>query len=249
MYDNTWRPDRERNQEAHNDPAFWMTRALPGGWRISVRLFTNSTQTVIDHVHVEPTDSAQLRGIRGHIELPTGDPADPTWHRVTLPTARREASSALEHLLQELHRTSAERQAAYNRGDPPPADRREPINRALAAVAEFRGFTTNGTRPPRRRPGKNRQLHLAIIAAAYSAARAEHPTRPREATQRNLEEIKMHHARSTIGPQVNHARAADMLTRAARGRAGGELTHKARQLLADADFHAPWYTPTVPPGA
>src|SRR3954449_7333235 len=99
MSDNAWRPDHVRNQGNFNDPSFWMTRQFADGWHIHIRLETDRYQTVIAELHIEPGETSELIGIRGHIEVPTGDPQDPTWQRITLPTSLRQASTALQEEL------------------------------------------------------------------------------------------------------------------------------------------------------
>jgi hypothetical protein len=110
----------------------------------------------------------------------------------------------------------------------------------------MRGFTTQATRPRRRSHRQTKDLHLAIVAAAYATSRAEKPTAPREGTYRYLKAIGHHYARSTIGPLITKARAAHMLTPTANGKAGGDLTDNARHILTKAAFQAPWYLPTTP---
>jgi hypothetical protein len=251
MAGNSWRIDATRVEPDLEEPVCWMTRCLGDGWEIAVRLHTNHYRTVIDQLHVYPTDTPTLFGVRGHIELPAGDPTEPSWQRYPIPTLRREASAALEQLLEELTRTSQDRLDAQTRGEPPSSDQREPVDRALAFIAGMRGFTPEGTRPRRRTPRTTRNRDLAIVAAAYAAARAETPTNPREGTRLRLEEVGLHYARSSIGPLITKTRTAGMLTRAQHGKAAGRLTPKARRTLKDANFHAPWYdpTPTAPPRA
>ncbi len=110
-------------------------------------------------------------------------------------------------------------------------------------TAQLRGFTTTGTTPADAARG-HKQLDLAIAAAAYASAIEDQPTHPREETQDRLQQIGVYYARSSIGPLITKARAANMLTPARRGKAAGELTPHAHQLLTTANFQAPWYTPT-----
>jgi hypothetical protein len=217
--DNAWQPNVERTQA---DPdGFWMTRELPDGWRIHIRLVANAYKTVIDHLHVEPSQATLLRGIRGRIDLPHGDPREPTWARVTLPTARRQAAAALNTALAE----DRQRHATRN-------DRREPVQRMPALLATFRGFTDQSTTPPKRRPRPTKEVELATIAAAYATAtHGSQPTRPRDETLQRLRAEGFYYAPSTIGPLIARARAAGMLTATTPGKAGGRLTRKAERLL------------------
>jgi hypothetical protein len=229
MNDNSWMPNLELTQA--DADGCWMTRELDDGWRVHIRLVSNSYKTTIDQLRVEPTESTLLHGIRGHIEVPTGPPENPTWQRVNLPTARREASTVLHTALTEEHQANRLQNAAPQ-DDAPSPDRRESMRRMFALLAGFRGFTATGTQLPRRRPHAERPLQLARVAAAYAAARADCPTQPREGTHERLKTIGEHYAPSTIGPLINQARAAGMLTPAQPGRAAGRLTNKARRLLA-----------------
>jgi hypothetical protein len=223
-------------------PEFWMTRALPDGWRIHVRLVTTGNRTVIGELRVEPGTSPQLFGMRGRIELPTGDARHPQWQRITLQTARREAFTALHELLTQMHRTSRDLEAAEQRGEALPDG--HTLEHHLAVAAQLRGFTTTGTAPRRRRPRGHKDLDLAVVAAAYASARADQPSHPREGTQDRLQQIGVYYARSSIGPLIAKARAATMLTPARRGKAGGGLTPTARRLLTTANFQTPWYPPS-----
>jgi hypothetical protein len=239
--DNGWRAHPTWNMGALDAPEFWMTRELPDGWRIHVLLVTTGQRTVIGELRVEPGESPHLLGMRGRIDLPTGDPRHPQWQRVTLQTARREASTTLHELLTQMHRTSREIEAAEQRGEPP--RRGDSLEHHLAVTAQLRGFTTTGTASRRRRPRGRKDLDLAIIAAAYASARVDQPSHPREGTQDRLQQIGVYYARSSIGPLIAKARTAHMLTPAHRGKAAGDLTPNARQLLTTANFQAPWYPP------
>jgi hypothetical protein len=229
MNDNGWVPNLKLTQD--DADGCWMTRELADGWHIHIRLVSNSYRTTIDQLRVEPTESTLLHGIRGHIEVPSGQPESPTWQRINLPTARREASTVLHTALSEEHQANRLRNAAPQ-DDPPSPDRRESMRRMFALLAGFRGFTATSTQLPRRRPHAQRPLQLARVAAAYAAAHADCPTRPREGTHERLKEIGEHYAPSTIGPLITQARAAGMLSPTQPGKATGRLTTKARRLLA-----------------
>jgi hypothetical protein len=229
MNDNDWQPNLELT-DADLDGC-WMTRELAGGWRIHIRLVSNSYKTTIDQLRVEPTESTLLHGLRGHIEVPTGRPESPTWQRINLPTARREASTVLHTALTQEHQANRLRNAAPH-DDPPSPDRRESMRRMSALFAGFREFTATSTQLPRRRPRAERPLQLARVAAAYAAAQTDCPTQPREGTYKRLKAIGEHYAPTTIGPLINQARAAGMLTPTQPGKATGRLTTKARRLLA-----------------
>ena len=247
MTRNAWHPDRDRNQGSYrrarvlDDP-----RARRTGRRVTVRLLTDQYRTVIDRIHLEAGEDTQLRGIRGRIELPTGEPADPTWQRYPIAGLRREASAALEDLLRDLYRTSGERQAAQRRGDRPPTDRREPVDRVLAAIARARGFTVPGTHPLPHAARQPSTLNLAIAAAAYADALRVDPRRARHGAQQRLDQIHRHYAPSSIGPLITKARNERLLTPTPRGIPGGRVTAKARRILVDANFQAPWYSPKPP---
>jgi hypothetical protein len=246
LSDNAWRPDRERNQGSFDQPVYWMTCELNDEWRVTVRLVTDHYRTVIDRIHLEASDDTKLRGIRGRLELPTDDPANPTWRRYPIAGLRREASAALESALYDLHRTSTDRQAALRRGDPLPPNRREPADRIFAAIAHARGFTVPGTHPAPHAARQPSTLTLAIAAAAYAdALRIDHRS-ARQGTQQRLDQIHRHYAPSSIGPLITKARAAGLLTPTAPGKPGGRLTAKGRQTLANANFQAPWYPPKPP---
>jgi len=223
-----------------------MARELDDGWRVTVRLVTDHYRTVLDRIHLEASDDTQLLGIRGRLELPSGDATSPTWRRYSIAGLRREASAALEAALRDLHHTSTDRQTAVRHGDPPPGDRREPIDRLLAAIAHARGFTIPATHPAPHAARQPSTLNLAIAAAAYAdAVRVDH-RRARQGTQQRLDNVRRHYAPSSIGPLISKARAERLLTPTAPGIPGGRLTTKARRTLASANFRASWYPPKTP---
>jgi hypothetical protein len=241
MNANGWRPDVERNQGNFDEPWFWMTRDLADGWRVRARLYTDNYRTVIDRLDLEAGDETLLRGIRGHLETPTGEPRRPTWQRYSIGALRREASAALETLLLEHHQTSTERLAAQQRGDWPPADPRETVDHALAAFATLRGFTVPALHATPRNTRKPSPINSAILAAAYADAVQNDGRSARDGTKQRLDKINRHYAPSTIGPLIAQARKDGLLTSTRRGKAGGQLTAKAHRILREAQFHSAWY--------
>ena len=218
--ENGWQPNLDRTQA---DPeGFWMTRRLDG-WQLHIRLISNNYKSAIDQLHVEPTETTALRGIRGHIELPSGNPRTPTWTRIPLPSARRQAAATLNAALTADRKRDKQEKTH---------DRREPAQRMTALLAGFRDFSPQATAPPKRRPRKSKDIELATIAAAYAAAtQGDSPSHPREETLERLRAAGYHYAPSTIGPLIARARAAGMLTPTSPGKAAGKLTPKAKRIL------------------
>jgi hypothetical protein len=231
-----------------------MTRTDLAEWRVDVHLTTNGYRTVIDELRIRPSQSATILGMRGHLDLPTGtNPTHPTWIRLNLPTARRHASAALRELLAEEQNTNEQRWSQMEHqgvriaapGAAPDhartaRDRREPIERVAALQARFAGFTpTNTTHRTRRTLAEH-----AIVAAAYAIAIQNHPTRPREPTILMLTQADITITFTQIGALLTRIRRDGLLTATQPGKAGGQLTPKARQILTETGFSAPWYPPT-----
>jgi hypothetical protein len=90
---------------------------------------------------------------------------------------------------------------------------------------------------PRRRPGRRGAdpLEYAVIAASYVAALGTHPTDPARALVNQAGECGEHKTLTDVRNAVRRARALGMLTEPpVRGRAGGELTARATDLLRSA---------------
>lgn len=219
---NGWRVHPELTQGSYTDGGVWMTRTIPSGYQLHIRLDTDHYQTVITELRLEPGDNPDLYGIRGHLETPTGDPQHPTWQRTRLPTARRQAAATLNHHLEHLTE--------------------EGYATALGVIARLRGFTPKNTRPPRRHRATNQQLNLAVVAAAYADTVATANTRDiRRGTLERLRQAEMFYGEKTIGPLITKARRAGHLTPTTRGKPGGRLTTKARRILSEVGFQSPWY--------
>jgi hypothetical protein len=236
--DNQWGFNAERSV---GDPdGIWMTTSLEDGWRLHVRLVTNGYRTVMDQLHVEPGETTSLHGLRGVLELPTGDPAQPTWSRVSLHSARRDATARLNQLLTELRKTQARRYAATTAApDTDYSERREQLDQIFAIHAEFKGFTLPATKP-RVQPSGDRRLRLALVAVAYEHARIVAPTRPRAQVYELLRRIGRHYALSSIGPLIHQARDEGMLTREVERKASGKATQTARTAIREAGVELPW---------
>jgi hypothetical protein len=198
-----------------------MTREVEGAYQLHVRLDTDHYQTVITELRLQPHPDAKLHGIRGRLEIPTGNPQHPTWHALPHPTARRQAATTLNHHLQHVST--------------------QPVDQVLSVIAQIRGFTPTNTQPRRRQPRRDAQFELAIIAAAYASALHDPiPSQPRPGTLERLRQADRYYSPTTIGPLLTKARKAGYLTQTRRGKAGGRLTAKAQRTLDDAEFIAPW---------
>jgi len=238
-------PEWDINAErSDGDPdGVWMTRMLEEGWQLHVRLITNGYHTVIDQLHIEPSQATTLHGLRGAIELPTGNPVDPDWIRIPLHTARRDATNRLNQLLSD-HRELQDRRYAYaSKGlvDPADTDHREQRDTILAMHAEFKGFTRPAT-TPRAHFTDDRSLRLALVAAAYEHARTLTPTQPRLHVHQLLHDLDHDYAPSSIGPLIHNARQEGMLTHGHNRKAGGKATKRARTLIKQAGIELPWET-------
>jgi hypothetical protein len=236
-----WDVNAERSM---SDPdGIWMTRTLEEGWQLHVRLITNGYHTVVDQLHIEPGQATTLHGLRGAIELPTGNPVDPDWIRIPLHTAHRGATNHLNQLLSD-HREVQDRRYAYaSKGLIDPADfhHREQLDHILAMHAEFKGFTRPATTPRAQFTG-DRPLRLALVAAAYEHARTLTPTQPRQHVHQLLHDLDHAYAPASIGPLIHHARQEGMLTHANDRKAGGKATKRARALIKQAGIELPWET-------
>ena len=204
-----------------------MTRQLADGWRVIVRLVTDAYRTVIDRIHVEAGDDAKLRGIRGQHRTPhrrprrpdvaTGHPRRPSPRSIH--RARKRATTTFTAQAPTARPPCRSRRPAAHRS--PRTGRPRPRRRRRA-----RGFTAASTHPapaddpptvhPRPRDRRRRLRRRA----------PDRPSTRRQGTQRRLDEVDCHYARSSIGPLINQARAADLLTPTARGIAGGDSPQK-----------------------
>jgi hypothetical protein len=155
----------------------------------------------------------------GHLRRVTIDAGDDaeltarTLHDLPLGMLRDAASDYVRRML-----------AATDPGSGP-ADRRD-ANVAMQ-LAWARGFEEQ-QRPGRRgRPA----LFYAQLARSYTVALEADPAKPVPELKRRLESDGIYLSISQIRDLLHQARRKGMLTRAPKGRPGGELTEDARRLL------------------
>jgi hypothetical protein len=225
-----WRISRIQPPE---DGGTWMTRPYGPGWRLDVRLIDNGYRTVIDQLHLVSTEPT-LYNARGVLELPTDSDGQPDWTRITLRTVRREATEGLREQRAELRQEQQQRfdQAASGTVDPT-GDRREQLDHILAMQSEFNIFTNTNIE-------QDRDLRLALVAAAYEQAQVDDPTHPRSALYDRLGELGLRYAPSSVGPLVYQSRKAGMLTSTQNRAAAGKTTPKARKIIRNAEISLPW---------
>ena len=85
----------------------------------------------------------------------------------------------------------------------------------------------------RGRPKGDAELRLAIVAEAY-AHTVSHQLRDRiDGTARRLADQHLHYSPATIRSMLTQARKFGLLTPTSPGKAGGSLTHKAKQNSED----------------
>lgn len=235
----SWQINRGRTLK--DQDGMWMIQTLDEGWLLHIRLVTNGYRTVMDQVHIEPSQTTKLHGLRGALEIPTDPTAEPTWIRVPLHHARRDATSRLNQVLNDHRHAQERRYAAATKGqvDPNTTERRNQVDTVIAMDAEFKGFTTSGTRVEIA-PSGDRQLRLALIAVAYEHACNQHPTHPRLQVYEWLKQLHLHYASTSIGPLIHEARNQGMLARGTPRRAAGKATRKAHNLIRHAGIDLPW---------
>jgi hypothetical protein len=127
-----------------------------------------------------------------------------------------------------------------------PGDARDVVEQELLAmaaqrgedfVAEWHGFERAALEAPRR-PGRrgHDDRFLAHVASVYAVAIAAGSRRPIADAAERLREAGQHYSRPRIRDLVFQARERGLLSAAAApGRAGGELTDAAKEILAEGE--------------
>jgi hypothetical protein len=188
----------------------WLYGALGDGWVAAYRLTAEGSQAVVAELRVFPGDLGHLPGL-GDANVAESPPMGGLTTRIARDAAAIKPARELGH----------DHLAAFDR-----AKNREEVRRHGRYLKTRAPLLDTEPRRPGRR-GRNDEFY-ADIALRYWLLMADGNSTPTAALAR-----QMSYSPQRIRDLVHEARSRGLLTKSPPGRAGGELTPKTQELLAE----------------